>query len=72
MPTIKGIVEYIIPYFGNRRSLPYGKLLVSNGGQEKICPIMEDSDGQYVIFDRKRRYLRNAGSLYSPVFEFVC
>lgn len=72
MPTIKEIVEYIVPYFGNRRSLPYGKLLVSCGEQEKTCPIMEDSDGQYVVFNRKRRYLRNAGSLYSPVFEFVC
>lgn len=72
MPTIKGIVEYIIPYFGNRRSLPYGKLIVSNGSHEKICPIMEDSYGQYVTFGRERRYLRNAGSLYSPVFEFAC
>lgn len=71
MPTIKEIVEYIVPYFGNRRSLPYGKLLVSCGEQEKTCPIMEDGAGQYIVFDRKRHYVRNAGSLYSPVFEFV-
>lgn len=71
MPTIKEIVEYIVPFFGNRHSLPYGKLLISCGGHEKPCKIMEDGAGQYIVFDRERHYVRNTGGLYSPVFEFV-
>lgn len=72
MLTIKAIVEYTIPMFGNKRSLPYGKLLVTDGKKEKVCAIQDDSYGrQYVTFNRKRYAVKNYGGLYSPKFEVL-
>lgn len=72
MPTIEKLIEYTIPFFGNRRCLPYGKMLISGGGKKKVCEIREDGVDQYIIFNRKRYYIQNNGSLYSPCFEFIC
>lgn len=71
MLTIKKIINYTIPLFGNRRIFPYGKLLVSNGTTERIKPIKDDGGQQYITFNRKRYYVNNIGSLYSPNFVFV-
>lgn len=68
---ILGIVEYTIPMFGNRRRLPYGKLRVTDdeGINSKVVDIKDRDDGsQYVIYQRKRYGITNAGSLYHPSF----
>lgn len=66
MLVIKKICDYTIPIFGNKRVLPYAKLLVSDGITEKLRPIIDDGGRQYITFNRKRYYIKNAGSLYSP------
>jgi len=72
---ITGVQGYTIPMFGNKRALPYGDLIVTDdeGKNEKLVPI-KDEEGtgrQYVTFMRKRYYVENAGSLYSPRFVIV-
>lgn len=42
MLVIKKICDYTIPIFGNKRVLPYAKLLVSDGITEKLRPIIDD------------------------------
>ncbi|WP_289026715.1 hypothetical protein [uncultured Flavonifractor sp.] len=66
------IESYVIPTFGNRRHEPYGRLLVEHGGRRRSVPFGErDESGRlFVVFDRQRHYLHNAGSLYAPVFVF--
>ena len=48
--------------FGNRHTIPYGKLLVGDSIQLKACLTkgdLETDDGnQYVLFNRKRYYLK--------------
>ena len=70
MLVIKKICDYTIPIFGNKRVLPYAKLLVSDGITEKLRPIIDDGGRQYITFNRKRYYIKNAGSLYSPRYVF--
>lgn len=60
------ILEYTIPMFGNKRSMPYGKLLVTDGIKEKVVKIKDDTDKQYFTFNRKRHYIKQTGSLYNP------
>lgn len=69
MLVIKKICDYTIPMFGNKRVLPYAKLLVSDGITEKLRPIIDDGGRQYITFNRKRYYIKNAGNLYSPHME---
>ena len=68
MLVIKKICDYTIPIFGNKRVLPYAKLLVIT---EKLRPIIDDGGRQYITFNRKRYYIKNAGSLYSPHYVFA-
>ena len=68
---IEKIIDYTIPLFGNKRILPYGKLLISDGKTRKICPIKDDGSRQYITFNRRRHYIRRKGSLYSPRYVFV-
>ena len=63
MLVIKKICDYTIPIFGNKRVLPYAKLLVSDGITEKLRPIIDDGGRQYITFNRKRYYIKNAGIL---------
>lgn len=70
MLTVKRIVDYTIPLFGNKRCLPYGTLLVSDGTEEKRCPIHGDFP-QYIIFRRRRYRVRRVGNLYHPLYEIV-
>lgn len=66
------IQEYIIPTCGNKQIFPYGKLIVSDGENQKVCSIQSDSNGtQYILFNRKRFRIRNIGTLYAPVYEFI-
>lgn len=46
MLVIKKICDYTIPIFGNKRVLPYAKLLVSDGITEKLRPIIDDGGKQ--------------------------
>lgn len=50
MLVIKKICDYTIPMFGNKRVLPYAKLLVSDGITEKLRPIIDDGGRQYISF----------------------
>ena len=57
---VKRVIEWIIPYFGNRHTMPYGKLLVTDGESEKIVSTKGDTldsykryGCQYITFKRK-------------------
>lgn len=57
---IKKVLSWTIPYFGNRHTMPYGKLLVTDGEAEKVVSTKGDTlDSyprfycQYVMFKRK-------------------
>lgn len=71
MIKIIGLENYIIPMYGNKRNLPYGDLIVTDGESRKTCKIQEDSAKQYITFNRKRYYVRNAGRLYNPKFVII-
>ena len=71
MLKIEKLIDYTIPLFGNRRIFPYGKLRVTDGTTTEIKPIRDDGARQYIVFRRKRHYVRNVGTLYSPRFAFV-
>lgn len=71
MIKIIELQNYTVPYFGNKRIQPYGDLVVSDGITQKTVKIMDDGDKQYIIFNRKRYYVRNAGTLYRPKFVIV-
>lgn len=71
MIKIEKLKNYIISYCGNKRILPYGDLVVSDGENQKTCKIHEEGEKQYITFNRKRYYVRNAGSLYSPKFVII-
>lgn len=71
MITIKKITNYTIPLFGNKRIFPYGDLIVSDDKNQKTCKIKDEGANQYFTFNRKRYYVRNARSLYSPRFVIV-
>lgn len=66
------IIEWVIPYFGNKHFMPYGTLLVTEGEHTQVCRTKGDrydtvsSIGQYVTFRRKRYKVINNGGLYSP------
>lgn len=62
---IKEIIRYTIPLYGNKHIFPYGKILVTDGKTEKIVRFEDYS----FCFNRKRCYIRNTGTLYSPQFE---
>ena len=69
---VTGVMEYTIPMFGNRQALPYGKLEVTDGEYTKVCPIRFNKKGErYITFKRKRKYVKNVGTLYNPKFEIV-
>lgn len=63
MVEIKELRDYTIPYHGNNRSMPYGKLLVTDGKEEKTVRIMDDGYNQYFTFKKKRYYIVNVGTL---------
>ena len=75
LPPVKilGIVEYILPMYGNRRCLPYGKLKVTDGTLTKVVPIKDgtQADGwrQYFTFNRKRYWIKSVGSRHNPAYE---
>ena len=70
MVTIKKIIDYTIPLCGNKRIMPYGKLLVSDGEISKVVSIQGEPK-QFFTFTRKRYYIKNAGSLYAPKYEIA-
>lgn len=71
MIKIEKIKNYTIPYCGNKRILPYGDLVVSDGENKKTVKIQDEGAEQYITFNRKRYYIRNAGNLYSPKFVII-
>lgn len=57
---VKRVIEWTIPYFGNRHTMPYGKLLVTDGTNEKVVFTKGDTldsykryNCQYITFNRK-------------------
>lgn len=66
------IESYMIPTFGNRRTEPYGRMVVEHNGETRTVRFGE-RDGlgrRYITFNRKRYYFHNKGNLYSPIFVF--
>lgn len=61
MIKIEALKNYTIPYYGNKRIQPYGDLVISDGESRKTYKIQEDRVKQYITFNRKRYYVRNAG-----------
>ena len=41
------------------------------GESRKTCKIQDEGAKQYITFNRKRYYVRNAGSLYYPKFVII-
>lgn len=72
---IERIVEYIIPMYGNKRCVPYGKLKVTDGVDSKIVSIKDGDESvgykQYFTFKRHRYYIRNEGGLHSPRYVII-
>lgn len=57
---IKRVVEWVQPYFGNRHTMPYGKLEVTDGVTTRIVNTKGDTldtfdryGCQYITFNRK-------------------
>lgn len=71
MIKIEALKNYTIPYYGNKRIQPYGDLVISDGESQKTYKIQEDRVKQYITFNRKRYYVRNAGRLYNPKFVII-
>lgn len=71
MIKIEALKNYTIPYYGNKRIQPYGDLVISDGESRKTYKIQEDRVKQYITFNRKRYYVRNAGRLYNPKFVII-
>lgn len=71
MIRIEELTNYTIPYYGSKRILPYGYLVVSDGEERKIAEIKYEGAKQYIVFNQKRYYVCNAGSLYSPKFVII-
>lgn len=76
---ITGLSDYTIPQTrdyheimrSNQRLMPYGNLRVLCGTEQHICPIKDDGIQQYILLNRRRYYVHNAGSVHQPVFVFV-
>lgn len=66
-------VSYTIPLSGNKRHLPYGRMVVELNGVRKTVRFGEiDGLGRsYVIFNRRRYYFNNKGDLYNPIIVFT-
>ena len=71
-PTIKRIVSWTFPYFGNIHIMPYGELEVTDGVDTKICKTKGDKytdneDYQYITFKRKRYLVCGTSSLRNGI-----
>lgn len=71
MIKIEMIKSYTIPLYGNKHSMPYAKLLISDDIAKKTVDTKEHNGSQYFIFNRKRHYIRNTGTLYNPTFTII-
>lgn len=68
-PYIEKIVDYTIPFYGNRRLFPYATLYICDGKNRRIIKTEEDVNGSYFIFNRKKYRVVNHGSLYNPKLQ---
>ena len=74
---IAKVFDWIIPYYGNNHSIPYGTLLVSGIVDGKLkkayCKTHGDKYGdttpQYIIFEGQRFIVHNKGTMYYPKIE---
>ena len=66
------LLDYTIPMFGNKRSTTYGNMLVEHEGIQKVVRfgVVDGQGRNYIVFNRKRYFFRNTGSLYAPTFVF--
>lgn len=69
LPCIEKIIDYTIPFCGNKKLFPYATLLVCSGETRKVIKTKEDRNGSYFVFNRKRYRIANRDSLYSPKLE---
>ena len=67
MVTVKKIIKYTIPFYGNKHLTPYGELLVSDGKSEKVVKFEND----IFCFDSVKYSIENKGCLYNPKFEIT-
>lgn len=63
---IVDIISWTLPMFGNNRCLPYYTLRISDGNTSKLVKTKEDGPNIYFIFNRRRYYIHNKGTMYSP------
>ena len=70
---VKKLIDWTIPMCGNRHSIPYGVLLVTDGKTEQRCKtkndLWTDYGKQYIVFKHRRYNVVNKGSVYYPVLE---
>lgn len=72
MVRIIGIAKYVIPLFGNKKGEPYGSLYVSCDGKAMKKRIRTARDGRlFFTANRNRYYVKNFGTLFSPMFAIV-
>ena len=76
MPTEKPriqlvkVLNYSIPSFGNRRSLPYATLLIRDSeGAERKVDTKEAYGHSYIKVDGFSYTVKNKGTLYNPILE---
>lgn len=70
--TIKRIVSWTFPYFGNTHIMPYGELEVTDGVDTKIVKTKgdkyTDNEGyQYITFKRKRYKVCGSSSMRNGI-----
>jgi hypothetical protein len=72
---VKEMVSWTYPLFGNKHTIPYGVLLVTDGVTEKACRTKGDreDDGwdgpQYITFKRKRYEVVREGRPFAEKFS---
>lgn len=71
LPYVEKVIDYMVPFLGNKRVLPYATLLVSDGKITKVIKTKEDQNGQYLVFKKKRYGIKNLGSLYCPRLQIT-
>ena len=68
--------NYTIPFYGNRRNLPYFTLEIvvtekGNAVTKEVVTKEDDEGRRYFVHNRRRYYVENIGSLYSPKIKLI-
>lgn len=68
---IEKIADYTVPLFGNKRILPYGSLIVTDGETTVTAKIRDEGGRQYITFKKRKYFVRNVGELYIPRYTII-